>query len=211
MWRKIFWKRRNKLVKDSFYDNIYRGFIEYVSYSDYAIGEAIKYLKETGLYDDTVIILYGDHGIDCPVYDLFYEASHLMRNNINPLLTKGTENQKLLEMQILNEVPLIIVSPEFEGETISKTRNHTCLSSTIANLFGLNQKYSFSPDCFSDEEMFVFSVKNSVIYMDDIIIDSRSKKYINKSNKDINIENIIKNYHSLRDLNNKIYYYDLLS
>lgn len=200
-----------KLVSDSFYDNIYRGFIEYVNYSDYAIGEAIKYLKETGLYEDTVVILYGDHGIDCPVYDLFYEASHLMKNDINPLITNGNKNQKLLEMQIMNEVPLIIASPDISNKTISTTRNHTCLSSTISNLFGLNQKYSFSPDCFSNEKMFAFSVKNSVIYMDDLIIDSRSRKHINNSGKNVNVEEVIKNYQAFRDLNNKIYYYDLLS
>ena len=47
--------------KDSFFGN----YLESVNYADYAFGVFIEKLKEANLYDDTVILLFGDHnGID---------------------------------------------------------------------------------------------------------------------------------------------------
>ena len=44
-----------KLSKDKDFNRIYKGYLEYVSYTDFAIGKAIDYLKELNIYDDTVI------------------------------------------------------------------------------------------------------------------------------------------------------------
>ena len=47
--------------KNTFFGN----YLESVNYADYAFGVFIEELKNAGLYDDSVIILYGDHnGID---------------------------------------------------------------------------------------------------------------------------------------------------
>ena len=47
--------------KDTFFGN----YLESVNYADYAFGTFIEELKEADLYDDTIILIYGDHnGID---------------------------------------------------------------------------------------------------------------------------------------------------
>ena len=47
--------------KDTFFGN----YLESVNYADYAFGKFIDELKEANLYDNTIILLYGDHnGID---------------------------------------------------------------------------------------------------------------------------------------------------
>ncbi len=48
------------------YENTFLGcYLEAVNYADYAFGIFIEKLKEANLYDDTVILLYGDHnGMD---------------------------------------------------------------------------------------------------------------------------------------------------
>ena len=47
--------------KDSFFGN----YLESMNYADYAFGIFIEELKKAGLYDDTIILIYGDHnGID---------------------------------------------------------------------------------------------------------------------------------------------------
>ena len=47
--------------KDTFFGN----YLEAVNYADYAFGIFIEKLKEADLYDDTVILLFGDHnGMD---------------------------------------------------------------------------------------------------------------------------------------------------
>lgn len=41
-----------------------------IYYNDYCIGQIVNYLKEQGLYDDTLFVITGDHG------DAFYEHGH---------------------------------------------------------------------------------------------------------------------------------------
>lgn len=199
-----------KLSKNRSYNNTFKGYLEYVSYADYSIGKAIEYLKELNIYEDTVIILYGDHGIDSGIYEMFYESGNMFRNNINPIITNNNSNQKLLELQMLSNVPLIISSPLLEHKVISKTRNHVALSTTIANLFGLDKKVRLYSDCLSNDDYIAYNPKSGIIFMDNIIIDSKSKKYVNKSNHSIDVDEIIDNYYDIRDLNNKILNYDLL-
>lgn len=198
-----------KLSKDKDFNRIYKGYLEYVSYTDYAIGKAINYLKELNIYDDTVIMLYGDHGIDSPIYEMFYDFGFKFRNNINPIIVNNNEHQKLLEMQLMNNVPLIICSPYVQPIKISNSRGLVSLQSTISNLFGLNQKYNFGDDCFNDNDCIVFNPKNGIIYYDNLVLSSRSG-IINIKSSDYNINEIIKKYQNLRDINNKILKFDLL-
>lgn len=213
---KWFKNKDNLLPKDYIlsnnksYNNTFKGYLEYVSYTDYSIGQAIQYLKELGIYDDTVVILYGDHGIDASIYEMFYEYPSKFKNDINPIITNGNNNQKLLELQFMSNVPLIISSPQLEHKIINKTRNHSCISSTIANLFSLDMDIYFSIDCLSNDDALAFNPKNGIIFMDDIIIDSKSKNYINNSNRSINVDDIIDEYYNIRDFNNKVLIYDLL-
>lgn len=198
------------LSKNKSYNNTFKGYLEYVSYTDYSIGQAINYLKELGIYEDTVVILYGDHGIDASIYEMFYEYPLKFKNDINPIITNNNENQKLLELQFMSNVPLIIALPQLEHKIINKTRNHSSISSTVANLFGLNMQIHFSSDCLSDDDVLAFNPKSGLIFMDDIIIDSKSKQYINNSNKNIDVDKIIDDYYNIRDFNNKVLIYDLL-
>lgn len=198
------------LSKNKSYNNTFKGYLEYVSYTDYSIGQAINYLKELGIYEDTVVILYGDHGIDASIYEMFYDYPTKFKNDINSIITNNNENQKLLELQFMSNVPLIIASPQLEHEIINKTRNHSSISSTVANLFGLNMQIYFSSDCLSNDDVLAFNPKSGLIFMDNIIIDSKSKKYINNSNKNIDVDEIIDDYYSIRDFNNKVLIYDLL-
>lgn len=198
------------LSKNKSYNNTFKGYLEYVSYTDYSIGQAINYLKELDIYDNTVIILYGDHGIDASIYEMFYDYPSKFKNEINQIITNNNENQKLLELQFMSNVPFIIAAPQLDHKLINKTRNHSSISSTIANLFGLNMQIYFSNDCLSEDDSLVFNPKSGLIFMDDLIIDSKSKKYINNRNENIDVDEIISNYYSIRDFNNKVLIYDLL-
>lgn len=199
-----------KISNDKEFNRIFKGYLEYVSYTDYAIGEAIEYLKELNLYDDTVVILYGDHGIDSPIYEMFYDYSYKFKNNINPLLTNNNDEQKLHEMQLIYNVPLLVCNPILNKQVISKSRGFVSLQSTISNLFGLNQKYNFGEDCFNDNDCIVFNPKNGLIYCDNYLISSRSGRNNKPNNINDDVNEIIKKYQNQRDINNKILKYNLL-
>ncbi len=70
-----------------------------IVYTDYAIGKMIRYLKDEGLYDNTIIIVTADHG------EGFLEHDHLGHGNIY-------YDEAL-------RIPLIIIHPDYgKGERI---------------------------------------------------------------------------------------------
>lgn len=199
------------LSKDKLQNKTYRGYLEYAAYTDYAVGEAIKYLKEVGMYDNTTVIVYGDHGVDTDIFNIFYNYPEKFRNKINPLIEYNKDDSQLLEYEFLNNVPLIIVDRKLSGKTISLTRSSVSLHTTICNLFGLNQKYYFNVDALSNERSYAYNPKNELIFTDGMILSSTNKKYIITNNNFKNdIDKLIRDYRSLRDLNDKILKYDLL-
>lgn len=48
-------------VGEKYKDTLFGNYLEAVNYADYAFGVFINELKNAGLYDDTVILVYGDH------------------------------------------------------------------------------------------------------------------------------------------------------
>ncbi len=201
-----------ELSTDSRYNTIFTGYLEYAAYTDYAIGEAIEYLKETGMYEDTVVILYGDHGVDSVIYEMFYDYPEKFRNSINSIITDGNENQKLLEYELLKNVPFIICSPDVEQKRVSLTRSNTTIQSTISNLFGLDMEYEFNIDALSDEQSLAYCPKTELIFYGDVILSSTSENYISLSGKVLSDKNkLISEYRKIRDYNEKIIKYDLLS
>lgn len=200
-----------ELSTDNRYNEIFTGYLEYAAYTDYAVSEAIKYLKEVGMYEDTVVMLYGDHGVDSVIYNMFYDYPEKFKNSINPIITGGNDNQKLLEYELLKNIPFIIASPELEQKTISLTRSNTTIQSTICNLFNLNQEYSFNIDALSTKKSLAYCSKTELIFYDDVILSSTSGDFIalSENYKNIN-QKLIEEYRRIRDYNEKILKYDLL-
>ena len=136
-------------------------YIEHVSYTDYAIGKAFEKLEETGLLEDTVVIMYGDHGggIDC---DEIIERTDILSNDINNQVIFG--DMDTVNRRMLLEVPFIIYdgseSVEFSEEPISLVRSHQSVARTIANLFDLDNQYSFGVDMLSSEKTYCYNPRN---------------------------------------------------
>lgn len=57
--------------KGSYFGN----YLEAVNYADYAFGEFIKQLKQEGLYEDTAILVFGDHN---GIVDISVGHSHFL-------------------------------------------------------------------------------------------------------------------------------------
>ena len=152
-------------------------YIEHVSYTDYAIGKAFEKLEETGLLEDTVVIMYGDHGggIDC---DEIIERTDILSNDINNQVIFG--DMDTVNRRMLLEVPFIIYdgseSVEFSEEPISLVRSHQSVARTIANLFDLDNQYSFGVDMLSSEKTYCYNPRNIDVIVDGAIISGISKE-----------------------------------
>lgn len=107
-------------------DTKFGAYLQTVRYTDEAIGQFIQDLKEAGLYEDTVIALYGDHhGLNCGMKDVNESVSNFIGRNYD-------------YDEMLN-VPLIIHVPNSDiKETVHTTGGQIDFLPTIANIMGLS-------------------------------------------------------------------------
>ncbi len=189
-------------------------YIEHVYYTDYAIGKAIEKLQSTGLLENTVVILYGDHGggIDCT--SLISNDNKIMNNTIETIDTVLEEDIYTYQRKLLLEVPLIIYDGsekvKFDKENYLLVRNHTTLLSTISNLFNLDMNYVFSIDAFSSEKMYCYNPRNIDIIIDGAILSGISReilydsKYNGKIYTQKEIEKIINDVLRYKNFNDSL-------
>ncbi len=120
-------------------------YLETVRYTDEAIGQFIDELKAAGLYDNTVIALYGDHhGMNCGMEDVKYR--------VDEFLGRTYDYDEMLK------VPLIIHVPGSGAhETISTTGGQIDFLPTIANVMGVDYDNTFvmGQDLTNAEQGFV--------------------------------------------------------
>lgn len=102
------------------------GYLESIHYSDKQIGEFISKISEKGLIDNTVIVIYGDHGGVHAYYNKEIEKLHLAESN--SWMIKNN-----------NEIPLIIYSNNIECEEIKKNGGLVDVLPTICYLYGIEE------------------------------------------------------------------------
>jgi arylsulfatase A-like enzyme len=105
-----------------------------IRYTDYHIGNLLRYLKQTGHYDSSVIIVVGDHGesFDHGLY--FFHGFHLYNSNLHvPLIiklpngeSKGTLVDNIVESIDIAPTILSIIGlqtpDEYNGDSLLKIR-----------------------------------------------------------------------------------------
>ncbi|TKC19904.1 LTA synthase family protein [Robertmurraya kyonggiensis] len=113
-----------------------------VRYQDEALKQFIQSLKDEGLYENSVIILYGDH----------YGISENHNKALGEYL--GEEVTPFVSTQ-LQRVPLIIHIPGQKGKTISTVSGQIDLKPTILHLLGIDTKrdINFGTDLFSKNKL----------------------------------------------------------
>ncbi|MED1566527.1 LTA synthase family protein [Bacillus paramycoides] len=123
-------------------NGVFDRYIVTARYLDESIKNFIERLKAEGLYDDSIIVLYGDH----------YGISE----KHNRAMAQFLEKDQITEFDTLNlqRTPLYIHVPgQNEGQTISKPTGQIDMKPTILNLLGVDttNDIRFGHDMFSDE------------------------------------------------------------
>ncbi|PEL75804.1 LTA synthase family protein [Bacillus wiedmannii] len=123
-------------------NGVFDRYIVTARYLDESIKKFIERLKAEGMYDDSIIVLYGDH----------YGISE----KHNRAMAQFLEKDQITEFDTLNlqRTPLYIHMPgQTEGQTISKPTGQIDMKPTILNLLGINttNDIRFGHDMFSDE------------------------------------------------------------
>jgi lipoteichoic acid synthase len=97
-------------------------------YADEALQQFFAYLKETGLYDNSIIVMYGDH------YGISQNHNEAMKKVLEKEEITPTDNVTL------QEVPLIIHVPGMEGGVNHTYGGQIDLLPTLMHLLGIDTK-----------------------------------------------------------------------
>ncbi|MFE8698480.1 LTA synthase family protein [Cytobacillus sp. FJAT-53684] len=114
-------------LPDSYKDTYVGNYLQSVRYTDEQIGQFIQSLKKLGIYDESIILIYGDHsGLHgAPVTDHDYE-----------LLKEMLGHDYNLHDRFV--VPVLFHAPGiFNGETYSQLGGQIDLMPTLLNLLGI--------------------------------------------------------------------------
>ena len=143
------------MTKDTGYSSDVRKYMSKLKILDDGLGVLLRGLKDRGILDDTVIVLYGDH------YPYGISKEHL-----NEVLEYDTEEDMNAE-----QVPFVIYNSTIEAKKFDQYTFYLNILPTLANLFDLDYdpRYYLGTDLFSNdaESLTVFadgSWKNEIGY-----------------------------------------------
>jgi phosphoglycerol transferase MdoB-like AlkP superfamily enzyme len=150
------------------YNNTLLGnYFKSINYADEAIGNFIDGLKNKGLYDNSIILIYGDH--DAINFDHYNELGMYLQKDKNRVI-----------IDEYKKVPFIIHIPNLaEGRTIEEVGGEIDILPTLLNLLGIDNKYYLGNDLSN-------SSNNMVIFRDGSFLDNKYR-YISNENKVYNL------------------------
>jgi phosphoglycerol transferase MdoB-like AlkP superfamily enzyme len=153
------------LKLDEEYPRTIEDYYQAMRYADKSFGKFIEELKSKGLYDDSVIMVYGDHAAN--VGDI---------NDSQVYKTIGYTSPLSAEQRIeMKKVPLIIHLPGQKASNIhQEVSSHIDIMPTIMNLTATTSGFPiFGRDLYSKSEPFFASV----LYFEQGYIESDKYKY----------------------------------
>ncbi|MGO4545281.1 LTA synthase family protein [Paenibacillus sp. 2TAB23] len=118
-----------KMTLPERYENTFVGdYIRAQNYADFALGEFIADLKERGIWDDSLVLLYGDH-LGLPVYSLDKDDKELMAE---------IYGHEYGYTDMIN-IPLVVASTGItEGKVFDQLGGQVDILPTIANMLGIS-------------------------------------------------------------------------
>lgn len=140
--------------------NTLNNYFPAVRYMDEAIEEFFDHLKESGLYEDSIIIIMGDHiGISANHNKAM--SMYLDKESITPY-----------DQVQLQRVPMFIHIPgNGEGEVVSTVTGQIDMKPTILSLLGIESEedFYFGNDVFSEDRKGYIALRNGDFISDDYV------------------------------------------
>ncbi|WP_438433928.1 LTA synthase family protein [Gorillibacterium sp. sgz500922] len=131
-------------LPEKYRDNFVGDYLRAQSYADYALGQFLEELKEKGLYDNSLIVIYGDH-VGLPIYSLEKQEKELI---------DGLLGREYSYADMFN-VPLILSAPGITSPAVfSQMGGQVDVLPTIANLMGasLDNQIHFGQDLLNQTQ-----------------------------------------------------------
>lgn len=115
-------------LPERYQDNMVGDYLRAQSYADYALGQFIQDLKQKGIWDNSVVVIYGDH-LGLPMYSLDKHGLELM---------KEIYGRDYSYIDMIN-IPMLIHAPGVDTPAVMENvGGQVDILPTVANLFGVN-------------------------------------------------------------------------
>lgn len=108
-------------------DNVVNQYFQSANYMDQALEQFFNDLKTSGLYDNTVVVLYGDH------YGISENHNKAMEEIIGKEITP-------FDNAMLQRVPVFIHVPGVDGGLVNKVGGQVDVQPTLLHLLGIDTK-----------------------------------------------------------------------
>lgn len=118
-------KQNQSIAKTKTGDKTVDGYVQTAHYLDQAFGEFINYLKKSGLYDNSMIVAYGDH----------YGISNNHPKALAKLL--GKKSVSKYDLAMLEKVPFMIHSNNLQGGVNHTYGGEIDVMPTLMDLLGI--------------------------------------------------------------------------
>lgn len=156
-------------------DTLLGDYLEAVHYTDEALGEFLDELQSSGMMDDTVLAIYGDH--------------HGIPKDNEKDLAKflGKESLSSMDWQLLQKVPMIIKIPNVDNTTESITGGSVDFMPTILNVMGMkaSNQPSLGRDLLNSDEGLVTLRNGSFLTKDMVYLSSENICYDTLTGKEL--------------------------
>ncbi len=141
-------------------DDTVNSYFQTMRYTDEAIEEFFTWLKDSGLYENSIIVLFGDH----------YGISNMRNPHLAPLLGEDPEEWGAYENTQLQRVPLMFHIPGYtEGEVRETYGGQVDYLPTLLHLLGVDaEPYLFmGQDLLSEENDQLVPLRNGNVVTPD--------------------------------------------
>lgn len=133
-------------------------YFQTVRYMDEAVEQFFNQLKESGLYEDSIIVLMGDH----------YGISDFHKKAMSTYLDKEYTDYQHIQLQ---RVPFYIHIPGEEGKVMSEIAGQVDVKPTLLHLLGMDTSndLSFGTDLFVDDRKPFVALRDGSFITDDYV------------------------------------------
>ncbi|MET3939713.1 lipoteichoic acid synthase [Paenibacillus sp. PvP094] len=181
-------------------NEVLRNYLYSAHYADIALGEFIEILKNRDLYDNTMLVIYGDHDSGIP---------QTVINELNLV-----EDNKTF---LLNQIPLIFHIPDsIENGVIDNYAGEIDIAPTVLHLMGIDPENSFfmGRSIFSKNSNDSVAFRNGSYLTNELFYDvSKQTCFSIKTNQMVDgnlCENHEESIYKMMDLSDLVLEHDLI-
>ena len=159
-------------------DETINGYFATANYLDSSIKAFFDYLKESGLYKNSIIVLYGDH----------YGISNSRNPALAPLLGKNSETWSSYDNAMLQRVPYMVVVPGIDkGGIIDTYGGEIDMLPTLEHLLGIesNKFLQVGQDMLSPDHDQIVAFRSANYFVTPEYTSYSGRTYYTKTGEEI--------------------------